>query len=180
MFRDKRPKELLKKLDGVKADLKKYSHVNKKAIDQYIHIRSLTHAARIHLLTAHARMLALARTHASSYMARMHTQRYMNFTEQREQLLLRKEELDKGALAIRELIEVWVCVFACVRACACTRVCTHTHVCVVPDEELCIKLCIDEGLCIELCGFAILSAIVRAHRLMRVCICEHAHACIGA
>ncbi len=31
---------------------------------------------------------------------------YINFTEQREQLLVRKDELDKGAEAIRELIEV--------------------------------------------------------------------------
>jgi hypothetical protein len=31
---------------------------------------------------------------------------YINFTEQREQLLLRKDELDKGAEAIRELIDV--------------------------------------------------------------------------
>jgi structural maintenance of chromosome 3 (chondroitin sulfate proteoglycan 6) len=56
-------KELMKKLKKVNNDLTKYSHVNKKALDQYV-----------------------------------------NFSEQREGLLERKKELDKGAVAIEELI----------------------------------------------------------------------------
>ena len=56
-------KELMKKLHKVNQGLTKYSHVNKKALDQYV-----------------------------------------NFSEQREGLLERKKELDKGASAIEELI----------------------------------------------------------------------------
>jgi structural maintenance of chromosome 3 (chondroitin sulfate proteoglycan 6) len=54
----------MKELDKVNKKLKKYSHVNKKAYDQYV-----------------------------------------NFSEQREQLLKRKEELDEGAEKVKELIE---------------------------------------------------------------------------
>lgn len=56
--------ELMKQLDAVNKNLKKYSHVNKKAYDQYV-----------------------------------------NFSEQRDSLLKRKEELDKGAEKVKELIE---------------------------------------------------------------------------
>lgn len=52
------------KLDKVNKKLKKYSHVNKKAFDQYV-----------------------------------------NFNDQRESLLQRKEELDNGAEKVRELVE---------------------------------------------------------------------------
>ena len=55
---------LMRDLDQVNKQLKKYSHVNKKAYDQYV-----------------------------------------NFSEQREALLKRKEELDEGADKVRELIE---------------------------------------------------------------------------
>lgn len=54
----------MKALEGVNKKLKKYSHVNKKAYDQYV-----------------------------------------NFNEQREALLKRKEELDQGAEKVKELIE---------------------------------------------------------------------------
>ena len=54
----------MKDLHRVNQELTKYSHVNKKALDQYV-----------------------------------------NFSEQREALLKRKEELDKGAGSIQELIE---------------------------------------------------------------------------
>mmetsp|Transcript_57614 Transcript_57614/g.115710 ORF Transcript_57614/g.115710 Transcript_57614/m.115710 type:complete len:1308 (-) Transcript_57614:266-4189(-) len=57
-------KELMKKLHKVNQELTKYSHVNKKALDQYV-----------------------------------------NFSEQREALLGRRTELDKGSEAIDELIE---------------------------------------------------------------------------
>jgi structural maintenance of chromosome 3 (chondroitin sulfate proteoglycan 6) len=57
-------KELMKKLHKVNQELTKYSHVNKKALDQYV-----------------------------------------NFSEQREALLERRTELDKGSEAIDELIE---------------------------------------------------------------------------
>jgi len=57
-------KTLMKKLDGVNKKLKKYSHVNKKAFDQYV-----------------------------------------NFSDQREDLISRKEELDSGAEKVKELIE---------------------------------------------------------------------------
>ena len=55
---------LMRDLDKVNKLLKQYSHVNKKAYDQYV-----------------------------------------NFSEQRETLLKRKEELDKGAEKVKELIE---------------------------------------------------------------------------
>jgi len=57
-------KELMKELEKSNKGLKKYSHVNKKAYDQYV-----------------------------------------NFSEQRESLLSRKEELDVGAKKVQELIE---------------------------------------------------------------------------
>jgi structural maintenance of chromosome 3 (chondroitin sulfate proteoglycan 6) len=56
--------ELMKSLESINKSLKKYSHVNKKAYDQYV-----------------------------------------NFSEQRESLLKRKEELDRGADKVKELIE---------------------------------------------------------------------------
>lgn len=55
---------LMRDLDKVNKKLKKYSHVNKKAYDQYV-----------------------------------------NFSEQREALLKRKQELDEGAEKVKELIE---------------------------------------------------------------------------
>ena len=55
---------LMKSLEKVNKKLKKYSHVNKKAFDQFV-----------------------------------------NFSEQQESLLKRKEELDRGADKIKELIE---------------------------------------------------------------------------
>jgi structural maintenance of chromosome 3 (chondroitin sulfate proteoglycan 6) len=63
-FTNKSIHDLMKSLDSVNKQLKKYSHVNKKAFDQYV-----------------------------------------NFNEQREQLLARKEELDKEAEKVNELIE---------------------------------------------------------------------------
>jgi len=57
-------KELMKKLDTCNKKLKKYSHVNKKAYDQYV-----------------------------------------NFSDQRENLIERKKELDTGAVKVKELIE---------------------------------------------------------------------------
>mmetsp|Transcript_48506 Transcript_48506/g.139469 ORF Transcript_48506/g.139469 Transcript_48506/m.139469 type:complete len:1291 (-) Transcript_48506:77-3949(-) len=56
--------DLEKELERVNKKLKKYSHVNKKAFDQYV-----------------------------------------NFSEQRESLLKRKDELDKGAEKVKELVE---------------------------------------------------------------------------
>ncbi|GAX16037.1 structural maintenance of chromosome 3 [Fistulifera solaris] len=56
--------DLMRILEGINKELKKYSHVNKKAFDQYV-----------------------------------------NFNEQRDQLLKRKEELDQGAEKVKELIE---------------------------------------------------------------------------
>lgn len=56
--------ELMRSLEGINKKLKKYSHVNKKAFDQYV-----------------------------------------NFNEQREALLKRKEELDRGADKVKELID---------------------------------------------------------------------------
>lgn len=56
--------ELMKLLESVNKKLKNYSHVNKKAFDQFV-----------------------------------------NFSEQRESLLKRKEELDSGAVKVKELIE---------------------------------------------------------------------------
>lgn len=55
---------LMRSLESINKKLKKYSHVNKKAFDQYV-----------------------------------------NFSEQREALLKRKEELDRGADKVKELIE---------------------------------------------------------------------------
>uniref|UniRef100_A0A7S4I268 Structural maintenance of chromosomes protein n=1 Tax=Odontella aurita TaxID=265563 RepID=A0A7S4I268_9STRA len=55
---------LMRSLEGINKKLKKYSHVNKKAYDQYV-----------------------------------------NFSEQRESLLKRKEELDRGAVKVKELVE---------------------------------------------------------------------------
>jgi structural maintenance of chromosome 3 (chondroitin sulfate proteoglycan 6) len=63
-FDDKGIPELMRSLDTINKKLKKYSHVNKKAYDQYV-----------------------------------------NFSEQRESLLKRKEELDRGADKVKELIE---------------------------------------------------------------------------
>jgi structural maintenance of chromosome 3 (chondroitin sulfate proteoglycan 6) len=63
-FAHKSISELMKTLDQVNKKLKAYSHVNKKAFDQYV-----------------------------------------NFNEQRESLLKRKEELDEGAAKVEELIE---------------------------------------------------------------------------
>jgi structural maintenance of chromosome 3 (chondroitin sulfate proteoglycan 6) len=56
--------DLMRSLESINKKLKKYSHVNKKAFDQYV-----------------------------------------NFSEQREALLKRKDELDRGAEKVRELIE---------------------------------------------------------------------------
>jgi structural maintenance of chromosome 3 (chondroitin sulfate proteoglycan 6) len=56
--------ELMRLLETINKKLKKYSHVNKKAFDQYV-----------------------------------------NFSEQREALLKRKEELDHGATKVQELVE---------------------------------------------------------------------------
>lgn len=56
--------DLMKSLEGVNKKLKKYSHVNKKAYDQYV-----------------------------------------NFSEQRDTLLKRKDELDSGANKVKELVE---------------------------------------------------------------------------
>eukprot|EP00934_Nitzschia_sp_Nitz4_P004597 Nitzschia sp. Nitz4//scaffold6_size259037//88180//92167//NITZ4_001062-RA/size259037-augustus-gene-0.319-mRNA-1//-1//CDS//3329556857//4587//frame0 len=63
-YKDNSIADLEKELDKVNKKLKKYSHVNKKAFDQYV-----------------------------------------NFSEQREALLIRKEELDQGAEKVRELVE---------------------------------------------------------------------------
>jgi len=54
----------MKMLESINRDLKKYSHVNKKAFDQFV-----------------------------------------NFSEQRESLIERREELDRGAKSVKELIE---------------------------------------------------------------------------
>jgi structural maintenance of chromosome 3 (chondroitin sulfate proteoglycan 6) len=63
-FSGKTISDLMKALESVNKKLKKYSHVNKKAYDQYV-----------------------------------------NFSEQRESLLKRKEELDQGAEKVKELVE---------------------------------------------------------------------------
>jgi structural maintenance of chromosome 3 (chondroitin sulfate proteoglycan 6) len=63
-FNDLTIAALMRDLDKVNKKLKKYSHVNKKAYDQFL-----------------------------------------NFSEQRESLLKRKEELDQGAEKVKELIE---------------------------------------------------------------------------
>merc|ERR1719251_791902 len=58
-------KQLFKQLERANQELKKYSHVNKKALDQYV-----------------------------------------SFSEQKEKLIKRKEELDKGNKKIMDLTEV--------------------------------------------------------------------------
>merc|ERR1719192_2429689 len=58
-------KQLFKQLERANQELKKYSHVNKKALDQYV-----------------------------------------SFSEQKEKLIKRKEELDKGNKKIMDLMEV--------------------------------------------------------------------------
>merc|ERR1712227_1078720 len=58
-------KQLFKQLEKANQELKKYSHVNKKALDQYV-----------------------------------------SFSEQKEKLIKRKEELDKGHKKIMDLMEV--------------------------------------------------------------------------
>jgi structural maintenance of chromosome 3 (chondroitin sulfate proteoglycan 6) len=63
-YSDMSTSQLEKALDKINSKLKKYSHVNKKAYDQY-----------------------------------------MNFSETRESLLRRKEELDRGADKVKELID---------------------------------------------------------------------------
>lgn len=63
-YQSKSISDLEHELDRVNKKLKKYSHVNKKAFDQYV-----------------------------------------NFSEQRESLIQRKEELDKGAEKVKELVE---------------------------------------------------------------------------
>jgi structural maintenance of chromosome 3 (chondroitin sulfate proteoglycan 6) len=63
-FSGKSISDLMKSLEGINKKLKKYSHVNKKAYDQYV-----------------------------------------NFSEQRESLIKRKEELDQGAAKVKELVE---------------------------------------------------------------------------
>ena len=63
-FAKKTISALMKNLEEINKDLKKYSHVNKKAFDQFV-----------------------------------------NFSEQRDSLIKRKEELDQGGLKVKELIE---------------------------------------------------------------------------
>ena len=63
-YKEKTIPELNKMIDSVNRKLKKYSHVNKKAFDQYV-----------------------------------------NFSEQRDSLLKRKEELDQGAAKVKDLID---------------------------------------------------------------------------
>lgn len=63
-YADKTISELMNQLERVNKKLKDYSHVNKKAFDQYV-----------------------------------------NFSEQRDSLLKRKEELDQGAAKVEELID---------------------------------------------------------------------------
>ena len=58
-------KVLFKQLEKANQELKKYSHVNKKALDQYV-----------------------------------------SFSEQKEKLIKRKEELDRGHKKINDLMEV--------------------------------------------------------------------------
>mmetsp|Transcript_849 Transcript_849/g.1833 ORF Transcript_849/g.1833 Transcript_849/m.1833 type:complete len:1275 (-) Transcript_849:125-3949(-) len=64
VFAKKSIAALMKNLEKINKDLKKYSHVNKKAFDQFV-----------------------------------------NFSEQRDALIKRKEELDEGGLKVKELIE---------------------------------------------------------------------------
>ena len=63
-YQTKSISDLEKELERVNNKLTKYSHVNKKAFDQYV-----------------------------------------NFSEQRESLIIRKDELDKGAEKVKELVE---------------------------------------------------------------------------
>ena len=63
-FTKKSISALMKNLEEINKSLKKYSHVNKKAFDQFV-----------------------------------------NFSEQRDSLIKRKEELDEGGLKVKELIE---------------------------------------------------------------------------
>lgn len=63
-FSGKSVNELMKSLEAINKQLKQFSHVNKKAFDQFV-----------------------------------------NFNDQRDSLLKRKEELDQGSLKIKELIE---------------------------------------------------------------------------
>jgi structural maintenance of chromosome 3 (chondroitin sulfate proteoglycan 6) len=63
-YKNQSIQDLEKALERVNKKLKKYSHVNKKAFDQYV-----------------------------------------NFSEQRESLIKRKEELDRGAEKVKELVE---------------------------------------------------------------------------
>ena len=63
-FTKKNVPSLMKKLEEINKKLKKYSHVNKKAFDQFV-----------------------------------------NFSEQRDQLINRREEIDEGGLKVKELIE---------------------------------------------------------------------------
>eukprot|EP01082_Thalassiosira_pseudonana_P006049 g5626.t1 g5626 contig2:932052-935830(-) len=63
-FNKKSIPALMKSLEDINKSLKKYSHVNKKAFDQFV-----------------------------------------NFSEQRDSLIKRKEELDEGGLKVKELIE---------------------------------------------------------------------------
>lgn len=63
-FTKKSIPSLMKKLEEINKKLKKYSHVNKKAFDQFV-----------------------------------------NFSEQRDQLIKRREEIDEGGVKVKELIE---------------------------------------------------------------------------
>ena len=63
-YSDESVQSLMRRLDTINKELRKYSHVNKKALDQYV-----------------------------------------NFSEQREELLERKKELDEGRESIQECIE---------------------------------------------------------------------------
>ena len=63
-YKSRSIRELEKELERVNKELKKYSHVNKKAFDQYV-----------------------------------------NFNDQRESLLKRKDELDRGAEEVKKLVE---------------------------------------------------------------------------
>merc|ERR1712111_91414 len=64
-YKNMSQKQLFKQLEKANLELKKYSHVNKKALDQYV-----------------------------------------SFSEQKEKLIKRKEELDKGHKKIMDLMEV--------------------------------------------------------------------------
>ena len=64
-YKNMSQKQLFKQLEKANQELKKYSHVNKKALDQYV-----------------------------------------SFSEQKEKLISRKEELDKGHKKINDLMDV--------------------------------------------------------------------------